>query len=108
MDTPTAILLITSATTIVITLVLSSYKTGFIAYSIQSSTRKSQPEFEVDKSKIGSFVAIIAAIFAANIVFCLVVLRDTQAIGSILALSQFNTAILAYGLAYWTLFKPKS
>lgn len=102
---PSAILVLTLAVTMFMALLSVSYKTGFVFYSIWSLTRKNQPKFKVDKSKIGQFLVIVLATFQLNFIYSLLILQSTNDVESILIFSLWNTAVIAYGLSFWMLLK---
>lgn len=105
---PSAILIITPAVIIFMTLIGISYKTGFVSYSIWSLTRKDQPRFKIDKTKISRFIGVNAVVFLVSIAYGLLILRDMHEIVGVLILSLFNTIVIAYGLSFWILLKEKS
>lgn len=107
MDTPTAILLITTAVIMLVTIIATSYKTGTVVYSIWSSTRLNQPKFSVNRSKIGSYALSILVVFIINLLYCMIVLRDINEIQGMLILSLFNTLVIGYGLSFWFLLEEK-
>lgn len=90
-----------------VTLLSLSYKTGCVSYTIWSMTRKDQPRFKIDKTKIELFLLVILCIFLLNIAYCLLILQDLREIVGILVLSLFNTVVLGYGLSFWLLLKEK-
>ena len=104
---PAAILITSSVIVMFLTLLSVSYKTGFVSYSIWSLTRSDQPKFEIEKSNIGKFVWISVGVLLLNIVYGLVIVRDTNEIAGIVILSLFNTVVIGYGLAFWVLLKRK-
>jgi hypothetical protein len=107
MDAPTATLLITSGLIMFLTLIAVSYKSGFIAYSIWSLTRKDQARFRINKGKTGKFLLILLGIFITDVIYGLIVMRDIRQISGILALGAFNTTVLGYGLSFWILLEEK-
>jgi len=107
MDGHTTVMFASSMLVMVLATLSVSYKTGFVAFSIFSATRKGQPKFEVDKSKIGKFVALTIGVFLLDILYGIVVLQDMNEIEGILIFALFNTVFIAYGLAFWVLLKEK-
>lgn len=105
---PAAILVATSILVILGMVVSVSYKTGFVAYSIWSFSHDDQPKFEVDKSKIGKFLGATLGVFIINTTYGLLVVRDVRELDGILMFSLFNTGFIAFGLAFWILFKEKN
>lgn len=104
---PAAVLITTTFVIMLVTLIVTSYKTGFVAYSIWSATRPDQPRYKIEKDKIGKFSRITAGVFLLNIVYGLVVARDMSQISGILVLSLFNTIVIGFGLSFWVLLKEK-
>lgn len=104
---PAAVLIMTSAILMFLTLISISYKTGFVSFSIWSLTRKDQPKFEIDKSKAGGFVFMAVAAFMLNVVYSIIILGSAREMGAVLLLSLFNTAVIGYGLSFWVLLKEK-
>jgi len=104
---PTDVLFASSIIIMLLSLLSTSYKTGYISFSLQSLTRKDQPKFEVDMSKIGKFTGYTLGAFVLNAIYGLIILRDINEIGGILLLSLINTLFIAFGLTYWVLLKPK-
>jgi hypothetical protein len=105
--TPSSILLTTSGFIMFATIIAVSYKTGFVAYSVRSATRKDQPKFEIDKTAVEKFLRISVGVFILNTVYGILVFRDTTQMGGILLLSLINTIVISYGVSFWVLLKEK-
>jgi hypothetical protein len=104
---PITFLGITTLVLLVGTLVYVSSKTGAVAYSIQSATRKNQPKFEIRKGQIGRFLGIEVIVLAVNIIYCLIVMGDIHEIGAALIMSTINAVVIGCGLAYGVLLQEK-
>src|SRR5690242_221134 len=100
MDVPTTILFITSGAVVFLSLIVVSFKTGFISFSMLSMTRKDQPKFNVEMAKIRRFTGLIAGVFVLNVIYGFVLIRDMSQASGILLLSFINTAFIAYALVY--------
>lgn len=89
----------------VLVVIAVPFKTGTIPYSIYSATRKDQPRFKIDKTKIGSFAAIVLLVFLLSILYSLLILQNIREIETVMIFSIWNTATIAFGLSFWLLLK---
>jgi hypothetical protein len=85
--------------------ILSSCKTGLTYFSMQSLLGPGQRKFTVDKTKIDTFLRILAAIMVISLAFALIVTNGNTS--DALLYGGFNTLAASYGLAYWILLKEK-
>ena len=108
MDIPTTILFVTSGVILFSSLIVVSYKTGFVSFSMMSMTRKDQPRFGVKTGNISKFIGAICGAFVINVVYGCVVVRDLQQTSGILLVSLINTVFIAYALVYVILLKEKN
>jgi hypothetical protein len=106
---PANILLLTVFVTMILTVVITSYKTGLIPFSVLSVARKSQPRFKVDNTKIGIFAVATLSIFLLNVFYCFLVLGgvNRDEMEGILIFSVWDTAVISFGLSFWILLEEK-
>jgi len=103
-----AVLIVTSAIIFLSSVIVTSYKTGFVAYSIWSFMNQDQPRFKVDKKEIGNFARVLAGVFLLNIIFGFVVVQDSHETVTILVWSLVNTTVIGWSLSYWILLEEKT
>jgi len=108
MDIPTIILFLTSGVIMIASIIFTSFKNGFVSYSMFSAIRQDRPRFEIDKTKIGRFVRFLISAFLLNILYGLVLIRDLSQLGGIAFLSLIDMVFIGYALLYGILLKEKS
>ncbi|HTE58584.1 MAG TPA: hypothetical protein VK694_07655 [Verrucomicrobiae bacterium] len=107
MENAGIVLVISTAIVGLASIISASYKTGFIAFSVQSHLRDDQPKYEVDNNKTGRFAKIMLATFLLNILYGFLIVQDLREIAAVIVFSLLNTAFIAYSLVYWVLLKKK-
>lgn len=104
MDAGSIVLIASLLIIAIISVIATTFKSGLVLYSGPSFLGGDHPKFEIDKSKIGKFIALVAIIFLINILYTFLVIRELEAA---LIYSALNTAFISYGLSYWWLLKEK-
>lgn len=107
MDIPSTILFITSGVTLFLSIIIVSYKTGDVSFSMLSMTRRNQPKFQVDLKRINRFLGITISAFVLNVVYGFVVVRDMREASGILLVGLINTVFIAYAAVYLVLLKER-
>ena len=104
MDTVDNIMVLSTFVIIFVSWISTTFKTGLISFSPQSSVKSKHPKFEVDKSKIGRFSwAILTTLVVTSLYFLIL----TNEVGTALILGPLNTLFISYGLTFWLLLKER-
>jgi hypothetical protein len=103
MNNSELILSITLCLILVTSFIAASHKSGYTLFLLWSSS-KDQAKYEVDRSKITTFVRYAGLVLLANAIYAFLITRDMTII---VQFSILSTLSVAYALSYYKLLKKK-
>ena len=102
-ETVNNILGISTLTVMITSLLFAPYKSG-LSYSPWSLFSKDQKKFKIDESKLAIYSGSVLLAFSIMLLYLLVLTKDAH---EALTYAAFNTAFIAYALAYRVLLKKR-